>query len=74
MAHVGLAEVLYERNELAAALDHASQGVTLCRQLVFTAPLAAGLAILARIREAPASSGNPILTTSAPGLSTGTYR
>jgi LuxR family maltose regulon positive regulatory protein len=52
MAHVGLAEVLYERNELAAALDHASQGITLCRQLVFTAPVAAGLAILARIRQA----------------------
>ena len=52
MAHVGLAEVLYEQNELAAAFDHASQGITLCRQLVFTAPLAAGLAILARIRQA----------------------
>jgi LuxR family transcriptional regulator, maltose regulon positive regulatory protein len=52
MAHVGLAEVLYERNELAAALDHATQGVTLCRQLAFTAPLVAGLAILARIRHA----------------------
>ena len=52
MAHVGLAEVLYERDELAAALDHATQGVTLCRQLAFTPPLAAGLAILARIRQA----------------------
>jgi len=52
MAHVGLAEVLYERDELAAALDHAIRGVTLCRQLAFTPPLAAGLAILARIRQA----------------------
>ena len=52
MAHVGLAEVLYERNELAAALEHATQGVALCRPLVFTVPLAAGLAILARIRQA----------------------
>ena len=52
MAHVGLAEVLYERNELAAALDHATRGVTLCRQLAFTPPLAVGLAILARIRQA----------------------
>ncbi|HEV2256376.1 MAG TPA: LuxR C-terminal-related transcriptional regulator, partial [Streptosporangiaceae bacterium] len=52
MAHVGLAEVLYERDELAAALDHVTRGVTLCRQLAFTPPLAAGLAILARIRQA----------------------
>ena len=52
MAHVGLAEVLYERDEVAAALDHATRGVTLCRQLAFTPPLAAGLAILARIRQA----------------------
>jgi LuxR family maltose regulon positive regulatory protein len=52
IAHVGLAEVLYERDELAAALDHATRGVTLCRQLAFTPSLAAGLAILARIRQA----------------------
>jgi LuxR family maltose regulon positive regulatory protein len=52
MAHVGLAEVLYQRDELAAALDHATQGVTLCRQLAFTQPLATGLATLAWIRQA----------------------
>ena len=52
MAHVGLAEVLYERDELAAALDHATRGIALCRQLAFTPPLAAGLAVLARIRQA----------------------
>jgi LuxR family transcriptional regulator, maltose regulon positive regulatory protein len=52
MAHVGLAEVLYERNELAAAHEHATQGVTLCRQLAFTQPLGRGLAMLARIRQA----------------------
>jgi LuxR family maltose regulon positive regulatory protein len=51
IAHVGLAEVLYERDELAAALDHATLGITLCRKLAFTPPLAAGLAILARIRQ-----------------------
>ena len=50
-AHVGLAEVLYERNELAAALGHATVGITLCRQLVFTAPVATGLALVARIRQ-----------------------
>jgi len=52
MAHVGLAQILYERDELTAALDHATQGITLCRQLAFTTPLATGLAILARIRQA----------------------
>ena len=51
-AHVGLAQVLYERNELTAALDHATSGVTLCRQLAFTSALATGLAIVARIRHA----------------------
>jgi LuxR family transcriptional regulator, maltose regulon positive regulatory protein len=51
-AHVGLAQVLYERNELTAALDHATRGVMLCRQLAFTQSLAAGLTILARIRHA----------------------
>jgi LuxR family transcriptional regulator, maltose regulon positive regulatory protein len=51
-AHVGLAQVLYERDELAAALDHATRGVTLCRQLAFTAALATGLAVVARIRHA----------------------
>jgi LuxR family maltose regulon positive regulatory protein len=52
MAHVGLAQVLYERDELAAALDHAIRGVTLCRQLAYTPALATGLAIVARIRHA----------------------
>jgi LuxR family maltose regulon positive regulatory protein len=52
MAHVGLAQVLYERDELDAALDHATRGVTLCRQLAFTPPLATGLAVVARIRHA----------------------
>ena len=52
MAHVGLAEVMYERDELTAALDHATRGITLCRQLAFTPPLAAGLVIVARIRQA----------------------
>ena len=51
-AHVGLAQVLYERDELTAALDHATRGVTLCRQLTFTQSLATGLAVVARIRHA----------------------
>jgi LuxR family maltose regulon positive regulatory protein len=64
MAHVGLAEVLYERDELAAALDHATRGVTLSRQLAFTPPLAAGLVILARIRQA---QGDAAAATAAMG-------
>jgi LuxR family transcriptional regulator, maltose regulon positive regulatory protein len=51
-AHVGLAQVMYERDELTAALDHATRGVTLCRQLAFTSSLATGLAVVARIRQA----------------------
>jgi LuxR family maltose regulon positive regulatory protein len=51
-AHVGLAEVLYERGELAAAHDHATEGIALCRQLAHAAPLAIGLAVLAGIRQA----------------------
>jgi LuxR family maltose regulon positive regulatory protein len=52
LPHVGLAQILYERDELAAALDHATQGVMLCRQLAYTPPQATGLAVVARIRHA----------------------
>jgi LuxR family maltose regulon positive regulatory protein len=52
MAHVGLAEVLYERDELLAAHEHATRGVALCQQLAYTQPLATGLGMLARIRQA----------------------
>jgi LuxR family transcriptional regulator, maltose regulon positive regulatory protein len=52
VAHVGLAEVLYEQGELDAADQHAAEGVELCRQLAYPLPLVAGLAILAWIRHA----------------------
>jgi LuxR family transcriptional regulator, maltose regulon positive regulatory protein len=52
MAYVGIAEVLYERGELAEALDHATKGVHWCRQLAYTQPLREGLAVLARVRQA----------------------
>jgi LuxR family maltose regulon positive regulatory protein len=48
--HVDIAEVLYERGELDAALDHATQGVALSRQLGWARQLVASLAILAWIR------------------------
>jgi len=52
LAHVGMAEVAYQRNEPELALRHVSEGIPLCRQLVYTPPLATGLATLAWIRQA----------------------
>ena len=59
-AHVGLAQVLYERNELDAALDHATRGVRLCRELTFTQALATGLAVVARIRRAQGDAAGAV--------------
>ena len=52
IAHLGMAEVLYERGQLDAALDQATQGVILFRQLGWTLALETSLAVLARIRHA----------------------
>jgi LuxR family transcriptional regulator, maltose regulon positive regulatory protein len=51
VACVGMAGVLYERDELDAALEYATEGVALCRQLVYTQPLVTGLVTLAWIRQ-----------------------
>ncbi|MGH3163771.1 MAG: LuxR C-terminal-related transcriptional regulator, partial [Streptosporangiaceae bacterium] len=51
-----LAEIAYQRDELDVALRHATEGIALCRQFVYTPPLASGLATLAMIRQA---TGNP---------------
>ncbi|HEX8134590.1 MAG TPA: helix-turn-helix transcriptional regulator, partial [Actinomycetes bacterium] len=51
-AHARLAELLHERDELDAALDHATRGVELCRQHGFAWPLAVALTALAWIRQA----------------------
>ncbi|MBO0813863.1 MAG: hypothetical protein J2P30_01720 [Actinobacteria bacterium] len=61
-AHVGIAEVAYQRDELEAAREHATEGIALCRQLVgvmrgAAQPLATGLMTLAWIRLA---SGDPV--------------
>ena len=56
-AHMGLAEVAYQRNQLEDALRHITEGIDLCRRTAWTAPvifhqpLANGLATLAWIRQ-----------------------
>jgi LuxR family maltose regulon positive regulatory protein len=52
VAQLGLAEILRERNELDAALDHAGEGVELCRQLGYAQWRVTSLAALAWIRQA----------------------
>ena len=62
IAHVAMAEVAYQRDELDAALRHVSQGIDPCRQLVYTQPLATGLATQAWIRQA---QGDPAAAVDA---------
>jgi LuxR family transcriptional regulator, maltose regulon positive regulatory protein len=52
LAYLGMAEVLYERDDMDAAARHAADGIALCRQLADNQPLASGLARLAWIRQA----------------------
>jgi LuxR family maltose regulon positive regulatory protein len=52
VAHVGLAGILREQNELDAALEHATEGVALCRQLGYAQQLVTSLTVLAWIRQA----------------------
>ena len=52
MAHVGLAEVCYERDELLVAAQHATVAIEQCRRLAYALALVAGLVTLARIRQA----------------------
>jgi LuxR family transcriptional regulator, maltose regulon positive regulatory protein len=61
-AHVGLAEVAYQRGELELAHRQVSEGIALCRQLAYAGrgtpqPLATGLAALAWIRQATGDPG-----------------
>ena len=51
-----LADIAYQRDELDSALRYATEGIALCRQFVYTLPLANGLATLAMIRQA---TGDP---------------
>jgi ATP/maltotriose-dependent transcriptional regulator MalT len=77
IAQVGMAEVAYQRGELDAALEHLTKGLGPCRQVVYTPPLAAGLATLAWIRQAqgdPAGAleamGEAERATPSPGVAT----
>jgi LuxR family maltose regulon positive regulatory protein len=56
VAHVGMAEVAYERNDLDTALDHVTNGIALGRRYAYTQTVATGLATLAWIRLA---AGDP---------------
>ena len=55
-SYAAWAEIAYQRDELDVALRHATEGIALCRQFVYTPPLANGLAALAMIRQA---TGDP---------------
>ena len=52
VAYVGLAEIAYQRGDTGGARRFAAEGIPLCRQLVYTQPLANGLATLAWIAHA----------------------
>ena len=60
MAHVGMVEVAYQRDELDAALRDVTEGIALCRQLNYVQPLATGLATLAWIRQARGDPGGAL--------------
>ena len=62
LAYVGLGGVAYQRNELDLALRHVTEGIPLCRQFVYTPPLAFGLATLAWIRQASADPAGALAT------------
>jgi LuxR family maltose regulon positive regulatory protein len=50
LQHIGLAEVLRQRDDLGAALRHVTAGLDLCRLIANTEPASSGLATLAWIQ------------------------
>ena len=60
VAHVSLAEILRERNELDAALTHASEGLAVCRQFSYAQWLVTGLTTLAWIHQARGDQGGAL--------------
>ena len=59
-AYVGLGEVAYQRNELDSALRQVTEGIALCRQFLYPAPLGTGLVTLAWIRQAQGDPGGAL--------------
>ncbi len=59
-AYVGLGEVSYQRNELDSALRQVTEGIALCRQFRYPAPLGTGLVTLAWIRQAQGDPGGAL--------------
>ena len=59
-AYVGLAEVAYQRNELDSALWQVTEGIAVCRQFLYPAPLGTGLVTLAWIRQAQGDPGGAL--------------
>jgi LuxR family maltose regulon positive regulatory protein len=62
MLHVGLAEVHFERDELADAHRLVATGIEQCRRLAYLPALIAGLIVLARLRQA---QGDPAAALAA---------
>jgi LuxR family maltose regulon positive regulatory protein len=72
IAHIGIAQVAYQRNDLDGARRHASEGIARCRQFVDTQALAAGLTTLARVHQAendPTGASDAISDAMRVGLS-----
>jgi LuxR family transcriptional regulator, maltose regulon positive regulatory protein len=65
--YAGLADIAYQRDELDSALRHATEGIALCRQFVYTPPLANGLATLAMIRQATGDPAGALEAITAAG-------
>ena len=61
------AEIAYQRDDLDVALRHATEAIALCRQFVYTPPLAGGLATLAMIRQATGDPAGALETITKAG-------
>jgi LuxR family transcriptional regulator, maltose regulon positive regulatory protein len=69
-AYVGLAELAYQRNELDSALWQVTEGIALCRQFLYPAPLGTGLVTLAWIRQAHGDPGGALEAMGEAGRTT----